>query len=68
MTGTASGLQFAVYPPKGVTIKKITRGDVVKLRDEEDEYVFTFRTGDRPEMVVLFFATALVFQQKKQVL
>lgn len=28
---------------------KITRGDVVKLRDEEDEYVFTFRTGDRPD-------------------
>ena len=49
MTGAASGLQFAVYPPKGVTIKKITRGDVVKLRDEEDEYVFTFRTGDRPD-------------------
>lgn len=47
MTGVASGIQFAIYPPEGVTIKKVTRGDVVKLMDDEDEYVFTFRTAER---------------------
>ena len=48
MTGVASGFQFAVYPPEGVTLQKVSRGDAVKLRDDSDEYIFTFQSAERP--------------------
>lgn len=47
MTGRASGYQFAVYPPAGITLTKVQRGEVIKVRDDDDEYVFTFKNAER---------------------
>lgn len=47
MTGRASGYQFAVYPPAGVTLTKVQRGEVIKVRDDDDEYIFTFKNAER---------------------
>lgn len=47
MTGCASGYQFEVYPPAGVTLTKVQRGEVIKVRDDDDEYIFTFQNANR---------------------
>lgn len=47
MSGQASGYQFEVYPPAGLTLTKIQRGDIIKAKDDEDEYVFTFQNATR---------------------
>ncbi len=43
ITGKASGFQFDVYLPKGISIKKVQRGSLLKTMDDNDEYIFTFR-------------------------
>ncbi len=45
MTGQASGFQFDVYTPKGVSIKKVQRGNLLKAMDDNDEYIFTIQSS-----------------------
>ncbi len=43
MTGQASGFQFDVYLPKGVSVKKALRGSLLKAVDDNEEYIFTYQ-------------------------
>lgn len=46
MTGCAAGFQANVYMPDGCTITKVSRGSVTKVRDDNDEYIYTFGNSD----------------------
>lgn len=47
MSGMASGYQFEVYPPEGVTLTQVQRGEKIKVRKDDDEYIFSFEYATR---------------------
>lgn len=69
MTGCASGFQFEVYPPAGVTLTKVQRGEVVKVRDDDDEYIFTFQNAERENggRFVLCYGIGVLTEQADEV-
>lgn len=69
MTGCASGFQFAVYPPAGVTLTKVQRGEVIKVRDDDDEYIFTFQNAARENggRFVLSYSIGVLTEQAGEV-
>lgn len=46
MTGSAAGFQTNIYMPEGCTITKVARGAKVKVRDDDDEYIYSFANSD----------------------
>lgn len=69
MTGCASGYQFEVYPPAGVTLTKVQRGEVIKVRDDDDEYIFTFQNAGRENggRFVLCYSIGVLTEQAGEV-
>lgn len=46
MTGSAAGFQTNIYMPDGCKITKVARGSKTKVRDDDDEYVYSFASSD----------------------
>lgn len=45
ISGRAAGFQLKVYMPEGVTLDRVLRGDVIKVLDDNEEYVFSFASN-----------------------
>ncbi len=48
-TGEASGFQFNVVAPEGVTVSRVARGANIKEMDENDEYIFVTQNSNQAD-------------------
>ncbi len=48
-TMNVSGFQSNLYLPEGFTIEKISRGEAIKVQDENEEYIYTFNSSTKED-------------------